>query len=131
MTAGERYVARVRAWQRAFDQVTPGALWARLLARLAAARLVRFLRLDRTWLSVALADFEAQCDARIDQTTFEPDDPSGRSQAFREGKRQAYLYLARLLAVPQDEVVREALRLEQEEERAIDAEVRRRLSDAG
>lgn len=131
MHAGERFRARVGAYQTALNAARPSAWWARLLAWLGLARLARFFLQDRTWLSVVLADFERHCGARSDQAIFVEDDPNGRISAYNEGHRQAFLHLARLLGIPPLELEREAARLEREEREAledrIEGEVRKRL----
>jgi hypothetical protein len=134
VTAGQRFRERVRAVKGALGAARPRARWARLLARLGAARAVRFVRLDATWLSVALADFRRHCGAAADQRIFVEDDPAGRVSAYNEGHRMAYLYLERLLGLDPEAVAREAARLDEEErlelEQRIDGEVRRRLREA-
>ena len=121
MTAGDRFRERVRAYRMAFLGAAPSAWWARLAARIGLARLARFFLADPTWLAIVLAELREECDARRDQTTFERDDAAGRVQAFREGKRQAYLYLERMIGLDPGEIDREARARDLEEERLMGA----------
>jgi hypothetical protein len=109
VTAGERGAAKARTYQTAFNPADVK---------------------ERSWLAGVLADFERVCFGAEDQTTFVVEDTGGRESAFNEGKRQAYLYLRRILAMTGEEIRVEGDRLDREEERYINAEVTRRLRDA-
>jgi hypothetical protein len=134
VTAGERYRARVRAYQTAFSGVPFGSRWTMALALLGFARYARRLVDERSFLAVVLADLRRYCGADPYTAIFVEDDPSGRISAYNEGMRQAYLHLERLLAIPSLEVEREAARLDREErvsfESHVDAEVRRIVANA-
>jgi hypothetical protein len=119
VTAGDRFAAKVRAYQSAFDGVDPVPRLVRLLVFLGLARRAHWFIHEKTWLAVVLADFERHCGARADQAIFVDDDPAGRISAYNEGHRQAFLHLSRLLRIPPEQLAVEADRLDREESEAL------------
>jgi hypothetical protein len=99
VSARNAFRLRVTAYRAAFGALHHRAWWARLGTRLGLARVYRLVRSENTYLAIALADLERFCRARPDQTTFVPDDPTGRTQAYAEGLRQAYLRIAAHVAL--------------------------------